>query len=114
MTHYHNDWKEEGYDAMRRDFSIPDDAEFPPDSAILYADYTYESYSGSAFVLYEQDGKLYEVNGSHCSCYGLEGQWEPEETTWAAIAMRPYLADEIRLLADEHLAASDARGGPVP
>jgi len=38
-------------------------------------------YDGEAFVLFEQDGKLYEVNGSHCSCYGLEGQWEPEETT---------------------------------
>ena len=22
---------------------------------------------------------LFEVNGSHCSCYGLEGQWDVEE-----------------------------------
>lgn len=35
----------------------------------------------SAFVLYEQDGKLWEVNGDHCSCHGLEDQWEPEEVT---------------------------------
>lgn len=42
----------------------------------------------SAFVLYEQDGKLYEVNGSHCSCYGLEGQWSPEETTIEALEHR--------------------------
>lgn len=46
---------------------------------IIVASYTYESYEGDAFVLFEQDGKLYEVNGGHCSCYGLEGQWSPEE-----------------------------------
>lgn len=61
---------------------------FPTDNEILYAGYEYQDYSGSAFVLYERDGKLYEVNGSHCSCYGLEGQWRPEETSWAALAMR--------------------------
>ena len=47
---------------------------------ILYASYEYGDYSGSAFVLFERKGKLYEVHGSHCSCYGLEGQWEPEKT----------------------------------
>jgi len=49
---------------------------------ILLASYTYEDYSGYAFVLYREksSGILYEVNGSHCSCYGLEGQWSPEET----------------------------------
>jgi len=46
---------------------------------ILFASYTYEDYSGDAFVLFIKDGKLFEVNGAHCSCYGLEGQWQPEE-----------------------------------
>lgn len=46
---------------------------------ILYADYETGNWEGWSFVLFEKDGKLYEVNGSHCSCYGLEGQWEPEE-----------------------------------
>ena len=46
---------------------------------ILFASYGYANYSGDAWVLFEKDGELYEVNGSHCSCYGLEGQWEPEE-----------------------------------
>lgn len=55
---------------------------------ILFAFYEYISYSGEAFVLFEQNGKLYEVNGSHCSCYGLEGQWVPEETTVEAIKYR--------------------------
>src|SRR5574343_324534 len=44
---------------------------------ILFASYTYQNYEGNAFVLFEQDGELYEVNGSHCSCFGLETQWNP-------------------------------------
>lgn len=48
---------------------------------ILFATYTYENYSGSAFVIFSKDNTLYEVNGSHCSCYGLEGQWKPEEVS---------------------------------
>lgn len=50
---------------------------------IMVASYDIQGYEGTAFVLFEdtEDGKLYEVNGSHCSCYGLEGQWEPEEVS---------------------------------
>jgi len=48
---------------------------------VLVAAYSYESYSGDAYVLFRRDGKLFEVRGGHCSCHGLEGQWEPEETT---------------------------------
>lgn len=55
---------------------------------ILFATYSYQDYSGDAFVLFERDGKLFEVNGSHCSCYGLEGQFEPEETSVEALAHR--------------------------
>ena len=55
---------------------------------ILFAWYGGGSYDGSAFVLFERDGQLYEVNGGHCSCYGLEGQWEPEETSVAALMHR--------------------------
>ena len=65
---------------------------------VLFAAYTYESYSGEAFVLFVRDGKLFEVNGSHCSCYGLgdqdygsgvdRSQWEPEETNAEAIKRR--------------------------
>lgn len=51
------------------------------DDHILFASYTSDGYSGSAFVLFENNGTLYEVNGSHCSCYGLEGQWEREEVS---------------------------------
>lgn len=82
---YFGDWS--NWDEMKRDWgneSVATDAE------VLMAEYTYEDYSGSAFVLFERDGKLYENHGGHCSCYGLEGQWSPEETTWAALAMRPW------------------------
>ena len=55
---------------------------------ILFASYGSGNYEGDAFVLFERDGKLYEVNGSHCSCHGLEGGFAEEETTIEAIAHR--------------------------
>ena len=57
-------------------------------STILFAWYGGDGYEGSAFVLFHRDGKLYEVNGGHCSCYGLEGQWDPEETSVEAVEHR--------------------------
>ena len=62
---------------------------------ILLAYYLYEDYSGEAFVLFKKDGVLYEVNGSHCSCYGLEGQWDPEETTVEALKHRISVDEEF-------------------
>ena len=61
---------------------------FPSDEEILFASYGGGSYDGDAVVIYERDGTLYEVHGSHCSYYRLEDQWEPEATTWAALALR--------------------------
>jgi len=43
--------------------------------------YGYGSYCGSSYVLYEKDGKFYENHASHCSCMGLEDQWEPDEVS---------------------------------
>lgn len=63
-------------------------------ATILLAWYGYGSYCGSSLVLYKKNDKLYEVNGSHCSCYGLEDQWRPEETSWAALAMRNLSSDD--------------------
>lgn len=51
------------------------------DINILFASYNTASYEGEAWVLLEKEGKLFEVNGEHCSCYGLEGQWEPEQVS---------------------------------
>jgi hypothetical protein len=55
---------------------------------ILLASYSFEWYDGTAFVLFERGGELFEVNGSHCSCYGLEGQWQPDETTIESLTYR--------------------------
>jgi len=69
---------------IAENFCIPESA---LDGAnILLASYTYEDYSGSAYVLFERDGALYEVVGSHCSCMRLEEQWEPERTSVAALS----------------------------
>ena len=83
---YRGDWDEVG--DMLREFSINSD--LLEGIEILYAWYEYESYSGSAFVLFRKDDKLYEVNGSHCSCYGLEDQWDPEETNVEALLKRKF------------------------
>lgn len=77
------------WDAYREEDSTP--VEEQPQFAgfeIIFGSYSYESWSGDAFVLCRKDGQLYEVNGGHCSCYGLEGQWEPEETTLEAVLHR--------------------------
>ncbi len=72
---------------------------------VLLASYNYEDHSGDAFVLFKRDGKLYEVNGSHCSCYCLEDQWEPEETTIESLRHRLYKGNlgsyEYNMFSDE-------------
>jgi hypothetical protein len=83
---YLHDWSETGLEGMKSDFGISD-ADLQGVN-ILLASYTYRDYEGDAFVLFEKGGQLYEVNGGHCSCYGLEGQWEPEETTKESLLHR--------------------------
>lgn len=106
---YLNDWKDGGFDAMVSDFegvySWQDEKTLEEVKQntrwqgleILLASYGTEDFGGDAFVLFRRDGKLYEVNGGHCSCYGLgsqgysgdtETQWEPEETTIEALQKR--------------------------
>ncbi len=44
----------------------------------------------SSFFLLKHKGteKLFEVHGSHCSCYGFEGQLQLEETNIEALKHR--------------------------
>lgn len=87
MNVFHDGWS--SVEDMCRNFDI--DTSVMHDKTVLYASYTYENYSWSAFVLFrDADGQLYEVNGSHCSCFGLEGQWDPEPTSMEALEKRAY------------------------
>lgn len=44
---------------------------------VLVARYDQEGYEGSALVIFRQGNQIFTVEGGHCSCYGLEDQWEP-------------------------------------
>jgi len=45
--------------------------------------------SSSFFLVKDKEtGVLYEVHGSHCSCYGFEGQFTLEETSVDALKFR--------------------------
>lgn len=79
-----NDWKEDGINGLITDFEI---SKLPVPN-VLFGSYSYENYSGDAWVLVEENGKLFEVNGSHCSCYGLEQQWEKEEVCLPELEQR--------------------------
>lgn len=71
---------------VARDFCI--DNKLLEGVEMLLAYYGLGDYEGGALVLFERDGKLYEVYGSHCSCYGLEDQWDPYETSIAELQHR--------------------------
>lgn len=67
-----SDWKD-----VQSNFTTD---EKEPDE-VIFAAYKYEDYSGDAVVAY-RNGETYYLNeGSHCSCYGLEDQWQPEAYT---------------------------------
>lgn len=55
------------------------DMEVPEPEEVLYASYDIDGYEGSATIIYRIGDRFYINFGGHCSCYGLEGQWDPEE-----------------------------------
>lgn len=59
-----------------------------PETEILVASYVREDWSGQAIVIYREGGELFIVEGSHCSCYGLEDQWNPDRIDLAYIDYR--------------------------
>lgn len=44
---------------------------------------------GSYSELFVKNGVLYENESGHCSCYGCEEQWNPDQITLSMIARRP-------------------------
>lgn len=67
--------------SSREDVFIQFNKTNDPDIQILYANYDNDDYDGSATVVYYRKStkKYYEAYGSHCSCYGLEDQWDRDE-----------------------------------
>lgn len=45
---------------------------------VIAAHYDGGGYDGTAIVIYKDGNQYGYVTGNHCSCYNLEGQWEPE------------------------------------
>lgn len=84
----------ESVDDIREEFTDyngngPDGLLALKDEDVLFACYSGEGYEGYAVVIFKgEDGKLYEVEGSHCSCNGLEDQWLPGEVTWESLKLR--------------------------
>lgn len=81
MANFYGDWASR--DDVVRDYG----GNTPTEDELIYAGYTYENYSGAALVVFARDGKLYENDDAHCSCYGLE-DWRPEETLFEALMLR--------------------------
>jgi hypothetical protein len=52
-----------------------------PEPKYIWASYDGGGYDGYAMVVFfdESDSEWKMVTGSHCSCYGLEGQFDPEQ-----------------------------------
>lgn len=63
---------------------------YDKEKIIIYANYESADYEGWATVYFydKSTQKYYEVYGSHCSCYGLENQWSPEEIVFKELENR--------------------------
>lgn len=95
------DWADTKWEGMASDCREKEILELH----VLFAYYLQECYSGEAYALVEKGGKLYEFFGSHCSCYGLEGQFFLEEVTLEALefkfhANRKYMSAQERQLCE--------------
>jgi hypothetical protein len=57
---------------------------------ILVWSYKLGNYEGEAVLILQdkESGELFEVNGAHCSCFGLEGQFDLEPTNIEALQFR--------------------------
>lgn len=62
----------------------------------IYAFYECAGYEGDSFVIFVKGNELYEVHGSHCSCYGLEGCWEPTKVSFQSLMLRRDVPDDAK------------------
>jgi hypothetical protein len=68
---------------LLEEWEVPEDLLKDFEIIIAYESVGSWGCDSSAWYLlrHKKTKKLYEVHGSHCSCNGFEGQFEPEETT---------------------------------
>ena len=64
-----------GWDGVLSDFEVTG----IPEPEFVYALYVMPPYEGDATVIFKDGDGWHQVHGSHCSCFGLEQQWEPDE-----------------------------------
>ncbi len=65
--------------SLYKDFNVPASRQDVSRLVVAYMSVGAWGCDSDAFIVYKaKNGKFYEVHGSHCSCYGFEGQWEPE------------------------------------
>lgn len=64
---------------VERYFELESGSVVPDQVYLAVYDESDAGYDGYADVVYRIGDRYFRVQGSHCSCYGLEGQWEPEE-----------------------------------
>ncbi len=120
---YLNDWCGGSLQTLKEHFGITD--EELAGIEILLASYNVDDYQGEAFVLFREEGILYEVNACHDALDDMHGQWEPEDTLIGALRHRMengrlgagrggvnLFADELRfLLLELELNTIHASGG---
>lgn len=88
---YHEDFQ------CKEDIESQFDVSLPENCEILYASYEIDGCDGTATVIGRMDGELFEVHGCHCSCCGLEEQWDPEETS-VAYFLQQAEVQEVRVI----------------
>lgn len=71
MREYHNRFR--SWADVCENFGIDE-----PEPDRVFAVYDTPSYEGYATVVFRRGRQWFHASGSHCSCYGLEGQWKPE------------------------------------
>jgi hypothetical protein len=80
---FHEDFKD--IDELKREYHLSD--EDLQGVEILYAIYRTGCWEGQSLVLFKKDDRIFIVHASHCSCYGLQGQWDPIETNEKTLKM---------------------------
>lgn len=77
---------------------------------LMIASYARNSDSGYAFILFkDSQNQLFEVNASHDSVVDFKGQWQPEDTSAAALYFRMERGQLGRDSAGNNLFADELR-----